>query len=186
MVKIIHEREVFTTKMFSVKEIDLEFTNKKKATYSLVEKKDSVLLVPVTYNNQLVMIKEYFAAIDEWKLALPKGDVESSNIKKEANKELQEEAGYKAGQLISLGKVVVSPGNTRHTTHLFLARKLIESKLDGDEEEEIKVVKIPFNDFETLIERGELNEARVIAALYLARKFLEKKQKVTQTHSIPN
>jgi|SRR3989344_4996855 len=174
MVKITGEREVFKTKMFSVKEIDIEFTNKKKATYSLVEKKDSALLVPITDDNKLVLIKEYFAAINDYRLALPKGSVESKNIKKEANKELQEETGYKAGELISLGNVVVSPWNIRHTTHIYLALKLTESKLHGDEEENIEVVKIPFNDFEKLIEKGELNEARMIAALYLAKKFLKK------------
>ena len=89
-------------------------------------------------------------------------------------RELQEEIGYKAKELIKLGTLTVSPGSTRHQTHVYLAKHLIESKLPGDEDEEIEVIKIPFEDFEKLIKNRKLNEARFIAALYMARNYMAK------------
>jgi ADP-ribose diphosphatase len=174
MVRIVAEREVFKTKFHSVKELDIEFTNKKKATYSVVEKRDSVLLVPVTKKKELVLIKEYFPAVNERRLALPKGRIDEGEDDPltAANRELQEETSYKAEQLIKLGVLDISPGNMRHETHVYLAKNLIKSKLKGDEEEKIEVVKIPFKDFELFIERGEIKEARMIAALYLAKKHI--------------
>ena len=91
MSKKIAEREVFKTDIFSVKEIDLELKNKKKVTYSVVEKKDSSLIVPITDDGQLILIKEYFAAIDSYEIGLPKGRVDSGNPLDAANRELQEE-----------------------------------------------------------------------------------------------
>ncbi len=175
MAKIIREREVFKTNIFSIKEIDLELKNKKKATFSIVEKKDSSLIVPITDDGKLVLIKEYFAAIDNYQISLPKGRVDYGNPLDTANRELQEEIGYKANELIPLGTLIVSPGSIRHKTHIYLARKLVESRLPGDEDEEIEMVKIPFDDFEKFIENGQLTEARVIAALYLARRYLKGK-----------
>jgi ADP-ribose diphosphatase len=174
MPKKFAEREVFKTNIFSVKEIDLELKNKKKRTYSIIEKKDSSLIVPITDNGQLILIKEYFVATDSYEIGLPKGRVDSGYPLDAANRELQEEIGYKANELIELGTVTVSPGSTRHKTHIYLARKLVESKLEGDDDEDIDVLKIPFNDFEKLIKEKKLNEARFIAALYLARNYLNK------------
>ena len=174
MAKKISEREVFKTDIFSIKEIGLELKNKKKVTYSIVEKKDSSLIVPITEDGQLIVIKEYFAAIDSYELGLPKGRIDSGSSLEAANRELQEEIGYKANELIKLGTLIVSPGNTRHKTHIYLARKLVESKLPHDEEEEIEVMKIPFDSFEKLIDNKKLNEARFIAALYMAHNYLKK------------
>lgn len=173
MAKVIKEREIFKTNIFSVKEIDLELKNKKKVTFSIVEKKDSSLIVPITADGQLILIKEYFAAIDDYQIGLPKGRVDYGSPSEAANRELQEEIGYKAGELIPLGTLIVSPGSLRHKTHIYLARKLVESKLPGDEDEEIKIIKIPFDDFEKLIDNNQLTEARMIAALYMTRRYLK-------------
>ncbi|MBI2578134.1 MAG: NUDIX domain-containing protein [Candidatus Aenigmarchaeota archaeon] len=177
MKKVIAEREVFKTSIFTIKEIDLKLKNDKKITFNLVEKKDSSLIVPITDDGKLILIKEYFAAIDDYQLSLPKGRVDSGNPLEAANRELQEEIGYKAGELISLGTLIVSPGNTRHKTHVYLARKLAKNKLPGDEDEEMELTKIPFEHFEKFIDKKQLTEARVIASLYLARRYLQTHKK---------
>ena len=119
-------------------------------------------------------LKEYFAATDDYQIGLPKGRIEDGDVKKATNRELQEEIGYKAKELIKLATVSVSPGNIRHKTHIFLAKKLVESKLEGDEIGKIEVIKVPFSKFEKLIDDKKITEARMIAALYLAKRFLEK------------
>lgn len=173
MAKVIREKEIFKTNIFSIKEIYLKLKSGKEVTFSLVEKKDSSLVVPITNDGQLVLTKEYFAAIDDYQISLPKGRVDSERPLEAANRELQEEIGYKAMELIPLGTLIVSPGNIRHKTHIYLARKLVESRLSGEEDEEIELIKIPFDDFEKFIETKQLTEARVIAALYMARKYLK-------------
>lgn len=73
-----------------------------------------------------------------------------------------------------LGVVSMSPGYLTQKSHLFLARGLVESRLEGDEEEKLEIVKHPFDSFEQLIDQGQITEARAIAALYLTRRFLTK------------
>lgn len=172
MVKRIGEKVIFKTKFFTIKDIDLDF-NGKKATYQIIEKRNSALIVPINERNELILIREYFYAIDEYQLGLPKGRIEEELDELEtANKELQEEIGFKAGQLDKLGVVTLSPGYSTQRTYLFLARDLTESKLKGDEEEELEVITYPFDKFEELIDQGKITDARMITALFLAKRFL--------------
>lgn len=63
----------------------------------------------------------------------------------------------------------MSPGYLTQKTHVFLAEGLEVSKMQGDEDEDLEIVKYPFDQFEGLIENGELHEARMIAGLFLVR-----------------
>ena len=174
MIKRIGERVIFQTKFFTIKDVDLVNDNGKSLTYQIIEKGQSALIVPIM-DDQLILVREYFPAIDKYQLGLPKGRIEKEQDPKyTANKELQEEIGYKAEKIDSLGILTMSPGYIKHDTYIFLARELVESKLAGDEIEELEIVKYPFSQFEALIKRGEITEARMIAALFMARDFLKK------------
>lgn len=174
MPKRVSEKVIFQTKLFTLKDIDIKFDHK-TVTYQILEKSDTSLIVTINKKGELILVKEYFYAIDEYQLGLPKGAIDKGHDDlTTANKELQEEIGFKAEKLDKLGTLTMSPGYLTQKTHIFLARELIESKLDGDEEEALEVIYYPFDKFEEMIEQGKLTEARMIAALYLAKRFLER------------
>ena len=173
MIKRISEKEIFKSKIFKIKELELELEGGKRVTRQILEKGDGALIVPINSHNELILIKEYFPAIDEYQLGLPKGRIDPGmDALTTANKELQEEIGYKAKKLDELAVLTMSPGYITQKTHIFLARELVESKLIGDEMEELEIVFYPFDKFEELITQKKITEARMIAALYMARKFL--------------
>lgn len=176
-MKRISEKEIFKTKLFTIKDINLLTDKGNQVTYQIIEKPDGSLIVPLLEDGSVVFIEEYFYAIDEYQLGLLKGRIEAGeNEFTTANKELQEEIGFKAQKLDKLATVTMSPGYNTQKTHLFLARNLVESKLKGDEEYEIKIIKYPLDKFEDLIDQNKLVESRMIAALYLSRRFLEKEK----------
>jgi ADP-ribose diphosphatase len=174
MTKRLSEKTVFKNKVFHVKDIEVNL-NDKTHTFSILEKGDTALLVPITENNEVIFIKEYFAAINEYQVALPKGRIENNlNALETANKELQEEIGFKANKLDKIAVLTMSPGYFTQKTNVFVARDLIESKLDGDEDSIIEIFKYPLSHFEDLINKGELTESRMISTLFLARSFLKR------------
>lgn len=174
MKKRLNEKEIFKTKFFTIKDIDLKLSNGKVNKYQIIEKRDTSLIVPITLDGKLIYVEEFFAAINEYQVGLPKGRIdEGLDALTTANKELQEEIGYKANKLTKLGILTISPGYLTQKTHVYLAEDLVESKLPADDDEEIKVMRIPLSQFENLIEAGKLTEARMISALYIAKKYLK-------------
>lgn len=175
MIRRLQEKIVFSAKLFRVKDVTLQNSVGNKAVYQIIEKRDTSLIVPLDENNHVLFVKEYFAAIDEYQYGLPKGRIdEGLDAIETANKELQEEIGYRAKNIDHLGVLTITPGYINQKTHIFLATKLEVSVMLGDELEKPEVKKHPLKSFEDLISQGKLTEARMIAALFLARNYLKK------------
>lgn len=136
-----------------------------------IHAKDGAMCVPLTDEGDVIFIVEHSPAFDMPVLYLPAGAIdpgESTDIT--ANRELQEEIGYKAGRLDLLARVRPWIKYLQVEIALYLARDLTESKLEGDEDI-LRLERHPLKDFEHLIESGRLHDATVIAALYLARRY---------------
>ncbi len=135
---------------------------------------DAVMIVPVTAEGDVLLAVEPSAAFDEPTWVLPAGEIEDGETHAEtANRELQEEIGFKAGRLDALGEIRPWSKYIRARVFLFLARDLEPSRLEGDEDYDIGVERVSLDAFETLVREGALLDAGVIAALALARSFLE-------------
>ncbi|MAS35240.1 MAG: ADP compounds hydrolase NudE [Anaerolineaceae bacterium] len=138
-----------------------------------VEMDEAIVVVPVTPEGNVLLIMEPSAAYGENVLTLPAGRIESGeDAATAANRELQEEIGFKAQSLTPIGQLHPFIKYLRSHQTIFLARDMIPSKLDGDEDWAIAVEPTPLNAFETLIDAGRLTDSIVIATLYLTRRYL--------------
>jgi 8-oxo-dGTP pyrophosphatase MutT (NUDIX family) len=140
-----------------------------------VRASDEVLVVALTEQGEVLLIKEPAPAFGAPALVLPGGSVDDDEeLSRTANRELQEEVGFRAALLNYLGELRPFSKYLTVRSHVYLARQLTTSKLKGDEDYEIELSRVPLQSFETLIEDGRLQDARVIAAIYLARAFLRR------------
>lgn len=134
---------------------------------------DEVLVVPLTEAGEVLLAVEPSPAFGAPVRLLPGGQVEPDlTLAEVANKELQEEIGYRAGRLDPLGELWPWAKYLAVRSHLFLARDLAPSKLAGDEGYEIGVEVMPLAGLEAWIADGRLHDGRTIAGLFLARTFL--------------
>jgi ADP-ribose diphosphatase len=132
-----------------------------------------IFVVPVNDQGEVLFIVEPSVVDGHPVLSLPAGVIDPGEAPASAaNRELQEEAGVKANRLDFLGSVDPLARHARWKMHLFLGRDLIPSRLEGDEAFTIQVERVALADFEVLIDAGRLTYAPVIAALYLARRFM--------------
>lgn len=138
---------------------------------------DEVLVVAVTEQGLALLIKEPAPAFDNSALVLPGGSVEEGEeLSLTANREMQEEIGFSAQRLDYLGELRPYSKYLTVRSHLYLARELVRSQLPKDEDYEIEVSGVELENFEEMIDDGRLRDARVIAALYLARAFLRREK----------
>ena len=134
---------------------------------------DGTMVVALNANAEVLLLTEFSPAYDCPVYFLHGGTIDPRESPAEsANRELQEEAGYKAARLYELGVIYPFMKYMHACFHVFLARDLTPSKLQGDETTEILVEPVPFADFEQLIADGRLQDSSVIAALYMAHSFL--------------
>lgn len=95
----------------------------------------SVEVIPITNAKKIVLIKEIRKLHPGGIYAFPSGRVEKDDsLEEAANRELQEEAGYKAGTLEFFMKN--KPSNTfKYAIHVFVGRDLVKSELPKDSDE---------------------------------------------------
>jgi ADP-ribose diphosphatase len=134
---------------------------------------DGVLVVPLTADGQVLLAVERAAAFDREALGLVGGEAEEGEpLEETANRELQEELGWRADRIDFLGELHPFKYLTARQ-FAFLARDLSPSQLEGDEVYPVRTRAVPLERFVELVESDELQDATGIAALFLARRFLE-------------
>ncbi len=122
---------------------------------------DEALVVALDTDDVALLALEPCAAFGETALILPGGCTEPGEPHEvTANRELQEELGFRAGRLDLLGELRPWSKYLQLRSYLYLARDLEPSRLPGDESYEIGVERVPLARLEALIASGRLRDAR--------------------------
>ena len=139
-----------------------------------VSSDNGVMVVPLTAEGEIILIREPMVYDEgKWTLYLPSGAIDAGeDALASANRELQEEIGLSAGRLDFLGDVQAWAKYLNAHLTLYLARDLTPSRLQGDEAYPIVTETVALDAFESLIAAGRLRDSSVIAALFLAQRFL--------------
>ena len=169
MPTIKNKSIIITTKLFRLNKLDIEFSNKAIREYEVISGtgNGAVMIIPIL-GNDILFIREYAAGIDDYSLTFPKGKIDDGeSILVAANRELQEEVGYKSEKIKRIYTLDLAPGYMNHKTHIILAENLVPSRLDGDEPEDLEVIKCDKNDINKLLFENNNIDSRVLASLYI-------------------
>lgn len=172
---VLSKEVVAESRLFCVEQVKLRFSNGEERLFERLKgrKKGSVLVVPFLDDDTILLVREYAAGIEQYELGFPKGIIEPEESPLDAaNREMMEEIGYGAKELVSLGKLSLAPGYMSSQMSVVLARSLFEKKLPADEPEPLEVVPWKLNNLPALLSREDFTEARSIAALFLTKNFL--------------
>ena len=90
-----------------------------------------------------------------------------------AQRELQEETGYRAATFVSLGEVWAAPGLTNERMAFFLASGLTADPLPMDVDEEIAVEAWPLSDLVAMALDGRLEDAKSVVAILRTARHLQ-------------
>lgn len=174
--KIEAANVVAKSKLFTVEQLDLCFSNGEKRQYERIKGggRGAVLVVPINADNELILVKEYCAGTHDYQLGFPKGLIDPGEDAAQAgNRELKEEAGFGANELVELKQVALAPSYFNAKMHILVATSLYSERLAGDEPEPLEVIRWPISKWQQLLEREDFTEARSIAALLLAQNNLK-------------
>lgn len=129
----------------------------------------AVTIVPIDDQGRIWFVRQYRHATGERLLELPAGTLNPGEAPEAcAARECREEIGMASGQLTPLGGFFLAPGYSTEYTHLFLAQGLTPAPLKGDDDEDLELEVVPYSEVKDWISRGDLRDAKSLAALLLA------------------
>ena len=136
----------------------------------------AVSVVPVLDDGTVVLVRQFRSALESTVLEVVAGkrDVDGEPPEVTARRELAEEVGYEASELVPLVVMAHSPGFCDELNHIFLATGLTpcERSVDGPEEEHMTIEHLPLADVFDRIADGTIVDAKSIAGLLLAHHRL--------------
>ena len=173
--ELIKSEVLLEGRAFNVKRDTLKTPEGRETKLDIVDHCGSVVILPVDDSGNLLFVRQYRHAVEGDLLELPAGTRnEDEPFEQCAAREIREETGMQAGKLQKLGEFYLVPGYGTELMAAFLATELKENPLQPDEDEFLNVEKIPIRQAIQMTERGEIRDAKSLAALLLARSHMEK------------
>jgi len=122
---------------------------------------------------EVILVRQYRYATDGYIYEVPAGlPLEGESWEDCARRELEEEAGVRAGQLRKLTSIFTTPGFTDEVIHLFVAWDLEEGSVDRDDDEFIETVSLPLSRVREMIREGEIVDCKTVATVLYASAFV--------------
>lgn len=139
----------------------------------MMEHPGASAIVALDAEGHVVLIRQYRHAAGGYLWEIPAGTLHGGEHPDHcAARELVEEAGVQAAELVLLGSIVTAPGFCDEVIHIYLARGLTPAPLQRDLDEVItEVRRVPLDEALAMIERGEIRDAKSCYGLFRAAQW---------------
>jgi ADP-ribose pyrophosphatase len=152
---------------------EVELPNGNRVTLDVVRHPGASAVVPFVSDDDVLLIRQFRHAAGGMIFEVPAGKLDAGEDPAVcAARELEEEAGQRAGRIERLGEIWTTPGFTDERIHLFAAFALepIPQRLEADEV--IEVVRVSLGRALEMVWSGELSDAKSALALIHAAQRL--------------
>jgi ADP-ribose pyrophosphatase len=149
----------------------VELPNGRVLMLDIVRHPGASAVVPFLSDDEVLLIRQYRHATGGTILEVPAGKLDPGESPETcARRELEEEAGQRAGRLVALGPIWTSPGFTDEKIHLFAAHDLETVDRRPEDDEVIDLVPTRLVDALDLVWNGGINDAKSALALIHAAR----------------
>ena len=135
-------------------------------------------VVPMFGNGDCVLIQQFRYPAQQlfWEVPAGKIDVDEDPLST-ASRELEEETGYRAEQLTYIGHFYPAIGYADEIIHIYLAEGLTQGAQNTDQDEFLSIYRVPFEEALSMIDSGEINDAKTISSIIRVQGFLKQQTK---------
>ncbi len=159
---------------------DFEAPDGERFRRDIVRSPGAVGVVPLVFDAEglasVVLVSQYRPALDGPAIEIPAGmrDIDDEPPEQTGRRELVEEAGLQAGEMVHLVDILPSPGITDSVCTVYLATGCtpVDHDRQGPEEQVMQVLHLPLDDALAMIDRGEIRDAKTVAGLFATDRRL--------------
>ena len=175
--EILKSEIVYPGRAFTIRRDTLRLPDGHETRFDIVEHHGSVIIIPIDEQGHLLFVRQYRHAAGLDLLELPAGTLDEGEAPETcAHREVREETGMAAGHLEYLGGFYLAPGYSTEYMHVYLATDLRHDPLEADADEFLTVEYVPLSKALAMARRGEIPDAKSLAALFLAQSHLEEQE----------
>lgn len=150
----------------------------KERLYSVVERDNSVIVIPVSSSNKTILLKQYRHPTSQYSWELPMGGIDVNEIPDVAAvRELVEETNIKPQKIIKIGRYKAVPGLTPQDVYVYVAQitdRELQNALDKKNVDDIKESKIvTLEKVYQMVESGEITDGFTLVGLLYLKLYLK-------------
>ena len=166
-IKRINRELKYSGTMIEIYSDTISVPNGNVVHWDFVKHNGAAAVVPITDDGKVVMVRQFRNALDRETLEIPAGGLDSLDepTLDAAARELEEETGYKSNDLVFLITVATTVAFCNEKIDIYLARNLIQSKQNLDEDEYVEVEEYTVDELADMIYAGKINDSKTIAAI---------------------
>lgn len=172
--KTLSREEKYTGTFLSVHVDQVSLPNGHTSFREVVEHVDGVAVLPLDERNNVLTVTQYRYVFGKTLLEIPAGKLDpGEDPVTGALRELKEETGAVPSTLLPMGRILPAPGCYGERLHLFLAKGLQMGEQHPDEDEFLRVERIPFTEMVHRVMNGEIEDAKTAVAVLKAKILLD-------------
>jgi len=172
--KILSSTYIYKGKIIKLRQDKVKLPDDRETIREIVEHPGAIVILALTDDKKVVMIRQFRGPADEVLWELPAGTVEEGeDLVRCAKRELEEETGYYPRKIKKLVSFFSTPGFCNERLTLFLAEDLEKRRKNEDTDEFIKVELIKPNEALKLVKENIIKDAKtIIGILFLVSCIL--------------
>ncbi|HEY8270087.1 MAG TPA: NUDIX hydrolase [Pseudobdellovibrionaceae bacterium] len=152
---------------------EVEFPNGKKGSREYIPHPGAAMIIPITDQGRLIMIRQYRYAVQNIFMEFPAGKIDAGeDALQTAKRELEEEAGLQAKEFRHLTTIHPVIGYSNEKIEIFLATSLTASQQHLDEEEFLEIFEISFEEALEKMKKGEITDVKTMIGLFWYNQVL--------------
>lgn len=171
--KTLQIETIFKGEIISLEKMVVKLPNGNIASREIVRHPGATVIVPITDDGYVIMVKQFRKPIEQVTLEMPAGKLDIGEDPLEcARRELEEETGYSAEKMELVFSFYSTPGFCDEKMYVYVATKLKAGECKPDQDEFVSVEKVKINQLIKMIYEGNaITDAKSIIGAFVALKY---------------